>query len=158
MIWVSASLPLLDPCAVVVAAVHPRLEQGRADRVVVARARGEKGEPADGAQQTGCLVQLDLGIDPVECGRGDHQIESAVVPLEVLEGDDSETDGRPTQPPTGNGDHRRPDIDGGHIAAVPRELLGQLTGPAADLEHPAAFPERRGRDHELDELAGIPTP
>ena len=53
---------------------------------------------------------------------------------------------------------RWPDVDGCHVAAEARQLLGQLTSPAADLENPAAFPKPGGRDHELDELAGISPP
>ena len=136
---------------------HPRLQQGRPERVVVALARGEQGEPAAGTQQAGCLVELDLGIDPVERRRGDHQVETSRRPPRSPR-TRRLRNGR--GPPSRRRAERRPSTARCRwLTSQPRrEFGGQLTGPAATTSSTLPTPEPGGRDHELDELVGIPAP
>src|SRR5207249_7015976 len=104
------------------------------------------------------LGEPDLGVDPVEGGGRDDQVKGGTAGPEVLEGDDLEGDCPATQPAPGGGDHRRTDVDRGEVEAVGNQLLGQLTGATAHLQHRTAPSQRRGGDHELDDLVRIGTP
>ena len=91
----------------------------------------------------------------MEGGGRDDQVERGFGRVEVFEGGDLEGHPAATQAPADGVDHRRTDVDGGQIEAEAGELLGQLAGSTADLQHSAARLQPCGRDHEVDDLVWV---
>jgi len=143
------------PRAAGVAVPDPQIVQGRADGMVVALFGAEQAEPAASPQQPGGLAERDLGVDPVERGARNDQVEGAIGGVQVLERGDLERDLGPAQTPTGGGDHGRADVDGGYPEPVARQPLGELAGPAADLQDCGAGGEGGGRGHEFRDARRI---
>jgi hypothetical protein len=116
----------------------------------------EQREPAVRPQQPGGLAERNFGIDPVERGTGDDQGEGRTGGGQVLERRDPKADSRAGQAPPGSGDHGPADVDGGHAEPRACQSLGELAGPAADLQDRSPAAEPSGRGHELQDVRRVP--
>jgi inner membrane transporter RhtA len=133
-------------------AVLGRDEEGvRAARDVADRDDGER--PAR-PQGSGGAGHPHVGRDPVERRRGHHRVDR-LTGL-VLERPDDHASVRerrevaPRQPR-----QRRTELDGRDVETAAGQLDGQLTGAAADLEHPAAAGHAGERDDVVDDRSRI---
>jgi hypothetical protein len=70
--------------------LDPEVIKRCAEWIVIVLPGAEQDEPAAGPQQPGGLAERDLGIDPVERGAGDNQVERRIGRGQVLERRDPE--------------------------------------------------------------------
>jgi hypothetical protein len=134
----------------------PQVIEGRTERIVIVLVGIGQGEPATRPQQPGGLGEGDRGIDPVERGARDDQVERSLGRIELLERGDLETDARVRQPPPGRRDHGRARVDGGQPEAGVGQPLGELTGPAAYFQDRGAGADPRGGADEISDVGRIP--
>lgn len=133
---------------VVLRRVEPRVRR----RMV----RGEQ-EPSRGPQDPADLAEDRVPVlQVVEDQRRDHEVEGRVRGEAEPGGEVGHQNlRRGAEAVPGKADHRRADVDGGHLRAVLDQPLRQRSGSAADLEDPESLHVAEHGDHRRPLVVGV---
>src|SRR5690349_15713115 len=106
----------------------------------------EEGDAATGSQRTCDLRVGDGGIEPVEGGRGDSEVESFLLQRPCLERTCDDLNVRIiAEVVSGNGGQVLPKFDGEDLVTSARQRHRRLPRPAPDLQHaPTRLYARQG--------------